>query len=244
LRIRGQRTPVTSITEIFDAVMRGGLGVVPVENTLEGPVNETLDNLYNRDEIFVNFRIDLPIRLVLAAREGTRLEDIDTVFSHNHAIHEARSWLLKAGLTNLVPVESTSKAARMALNEPRSAAVCSELASRIYGLKVLARDIQDGVNITKFIVISKSYTDQGDKSIIFFTVPDRPGGLYMALEKFYKKNINLTMIYSRPTKVIPWNYYFYLEFEGDIRSAERSGLIQDLRGSTLELKIKGSYRTL
>jgi prephenate dehydratase len=66
----------------------------------------------------------------------------------------------------------------------------------------------------------------------------------MALEKFYKKNINLTMIYSRPTKVIPWNYYFYLEFEGDIRSAERSGLIQDLRGSTLELKIKGSYRTL
>ncbi|WP_252896497.1 ACT domain-containing protein [Metallosphaera hakonensis] len=82
------------------------------------------------------------------------------------------------------------------------------------------------------------------KTILLFTVPDTPGSLYRVLEKFYLHNVNLSMIYSRPVKVIPWNYYFYLEFDGDLVMAEKTGLLQELKNVTQQLKIKGTYTTL
>ncbi|MEM3267904.1 MAG: prephenate dehydratase domain-containing protein [Metallosphaera sp.] len=234
----------SSISEIFDGVSKGALGVVPVENTLEGPVNETLDNLYARDEIYVNRRIDIKIDLVLAASPDAKKESIERVYSHNHAIHEAKRTLSRLGFVNFVPVASTSKAAQLASEDIKSAAVCSRLAAQIYGLKILHDSIQDGLNITRFLVISKELSENGERTILLFTVPDKPGSLYKVLEKFYLHNINLSMIYSRPTRKIPWNYYFYLEYEGDMISSKHSGLLNELRQATQELKPKGSYTFL
>ncbi|QKQ99852.1 prephenate dehydratase [Metallosphaera tengchongensis] len=245
LNMSGLHVEAKSISEIFEKVANeGSIGVVPVENTLEGPVNETLDNLYKWNGVFVNYRIDMRIKLVLAVRNGTRLSDVKKIYSHSHAIHEARNTLSKMGLTNFIPVESTSKAAQLASEERDSAAICSEFAANIYGLKSVLSGIEDGVNITRFLVISKNYTSIGDRTIVLFTIPDVPGALYKVLEKFYIYNINLSMIYSRPTKIVPWNYYFYLEFEGDVDTAEKLGLVRELKEVTNELKIRGSYKML
>ncbi|WP_240938920.1 prephenate dehydratase [Metallosphaera hakonensis] len=244
LRLEGDHVELPTISEIFESVSKGGVGIVPVENTLEGPVNETLDNLYTREDIFVNQRIDTKIDLVLASRYDVELPLVKRVYSHNHAIHEARNTLSKLGLSNFIPVNSTSKAAQLAAEDRESAAICSKFAANIYGLKVLRDNIQDGVNITRFLVISKQLTKAGEKTILLFTVPDTPGSLYRVLEKFYLHNVNLSMIYSRPVKVIPWNYYFYLEFDGDLVMAEKTGLLQELKNVTQQLKIKGTYTTL
>lgn len=85
-------------------------------------------------------------------------------------------------------------------------------------------------------MVSRELTEVGERTIVFFTVPDVPGSLFKVLEKFYLHNVNLSMIYSRPTKIIPWNYYFYLEFEGSISEAKRTGLLDELSKVTQELK--------
>ncbi|AKV73203.1 prephenate dehydratase [Metallosphaera sedula] len=244
LKIEGNHIEASSISEIFDKLSTNAIGVVPVENTLEGPVNETLDNLYTRKGVYVNKRIDMKIDLVLASRPDVELESVTKVYSHNHAIHEARNTLSKLGLTNFIPVNSTSKAAQLALEDKQSAAICSRFAAKLYGLKILKENIQDGVNITRFLVVSRELTEVGERTIVFFTVPDVPGSLFKVLEKFYLHNVNLSMIYSRPTKIIPWNYYFYLEFEGSISEAKRTGLLDELSKVTQELKIVGSYTTI
>jgi prephenate dehydratase len=215
------------------------LGVVPIENSIEGPVNETLDNLFVFDNIYAIYSIEIQIDLVLASKSD--LNKIRRIYSHNHAIRESRNNLEKLGITNFIPVESTSKAAIMANNDKESAAVCSSFAAKLYNLNILYDKIQDGVNITKFLVISRQLKTDGNKAIFLFTVAHKPGGLYKVIEKFYKRNINLTMIYSRPLRNTPWNYYFYLEFEnfGNLLSLER-----EIREVVIELKNKGSYTKL
>ena len=193
----------------------------------------------------MNYYIEKEIRLVLAANRAiNRLNEIERVYSHNHAIQEAKETLQKLNLTKIVPVESTSAAALYASKDERGAAICSEYAASLYGLKVLLRNIQDSLNITRFIVISKKLTTSGDRTMIFFNVPHRPGALYKVLEKFYKYNVNLTMIYSRPLRVIPWQYYFYLEFEGELNDMKIKQLLEEVKSVATNVKIKGSYSKL
>ncbi|MCY0873991.1 MAG: chorismate mutase [Acidianus infernus] len=229
-----------SISEIFYKVSsEGKLGIVPIENSLEGPINETLDNLFKFDDVFVNKIIELKINLVLASKGDINIKHIKNVYTHLYAYKEAQNSLLKLGIVNnVIPVESTSKAAILALSDPNSAALCSEFAARLYGLKILAYGVQDyNNNITKFALISKNVSFRGERSMILFTVPDLPGSLYKVLEKFYTFNKNLKMIYSRPVRSIPWNYYFYVEYEG---SYEKE-LLDELKKVTTSLKFKGSY---
>lgn len=230
-----------SISDIFSAINRAkGIGVVPIENSIEGPVNETLDNLYSYENIYVNKIIQLPIRLVLASSSFIDIKRIKRIYSHFYAYKEAQKKLSELGITEIIPVESTSKAAFMSSKDPESAAICSEFAARLYNLKIIVRNLQDGINITKFAVISKKWNYYGKRTMIFFTVPNRPGSLYRVLEIFYKRGINLTMIYSRPLKSIPWEYYFYVEYEGRF---DRD-LFNEIRKYAPVLKIKGSYNII
>ncbi|BDC19253.1 hypothetical protein HS5_21430 [Acidianus sp. HS-5] len=135
-------------------------------------------------------------------------------------------------------MESTSKAALLAISDPNSAALCSEFAAKLYGLKILVNEVQDyDSNITKFALISKKVSLTGERSIMLFTVPDLPGSLYKVLEKFYVLSKNLKMIYSRPVRSIPWHYYFYIEYEGTFDK----DLLNELKKVTTSLKFKGSY---
>ncbi|MEW9490820.1 MAG: prephenate dehydratase domain-containing protein [Candidatus Aramenus sulfurataquae] len=237
----GNLVPQSTISEIFKKVDEGesSLGVVPIENSLEGPVNETLDNLFQYDRLYVLYSVEIPVDLVLASR--SEIGKVRRVYSHIQAIREAKNTLEKLGIKEFIPVESTSKAALMALRDVESAAICSRFAAKLYGLDVLYDKVQDGVNITKFVVISKKFYTHGERGIFMFTIPDQPGSLYRVLEKFYKWNVNLTMIYSRPIRSTPWHYYFYLEFENKV---DLLSLEKEIRKVVLELKNKGTYKKL
>ncbi|ARM75858.1 prephenate dehydratase [Acidianus manzaensis] len=236
--IKGKLNDVATIANVFDSIKSvNDVGVVPIENSIEGPVNETLDNLYIHNNIYINAIIHLPIKLVLASSSAKKISDIKRVYSHYYAYKEAQNKLLKIGIKDVIPVESTSKAAIMSSKDYSSAALCSLFAAKLYNLNILADNLQDHINITKFAVISKKMNYRGKRTTILFTVPDRPGGLFKILEIFYRNNINLTMIYSRPLKSIPWHYYFYVEYEGSINFS----LLNKIRQNTPILKIKGSY---
>jgi len=145
----------------------------------------------------------------------------------------------------VVPVQSTSRAAEMASMDERSAAICSEFAAKLYGLDVIQDNLTgDLVNITRFVVISKNLAYSGNKTMLFFTVEHKPGSLYRALSNFQKHSINLTMIYSRPMRSIPWHYYFFVEFEGSLDQDVVKRATGGLKEAVTELKIKGSYSRL
>jgi len=242
---QGEKISRKTITEVFNSINENSIGVVPIENSIEGPVHETLDNLFKNENIYVNYEIEKEIRLVLAVNPTVNnLNDIEVIYSHSHAINEAKESLSKLNLTNFVPVESTSTAALYASKQKYSAAICSEYAAKLYGLKILYRDINDSINITRFVAISKKISYDGNKTMIMFTVPHKPGSLYKVLEKFYRNAINLTMIYSRPLKNIPWQYYFYLEFEGNLKDQKVKQALNEIKDEVSILRIKGSFSKL
>lgn len=242
---QGEKIPRKTITEVFNSINENSIGVVPIENSIEGPVHETLDNLFKNENIYVNYEIEKEIKLVLAVNPTVNnVNDIEVIYSHSHAINEAKESLSKLNLTNFVPVESTSTAALYASKQKYSAAICSEYAAKLYGLKILYRDINDSINITRFVAISKKISYDGNKTMIMFTVPHKPGSLYKVLEKFYRNAINLTMIYSRPLKNIPWQYYFYLEFEGNLKDQKVKQALNEIKDDVSILRIKGSFSKL
>lgn len=215
------------------------LGVVPLQNSLEGPVNETLDNLFAHPTVYVNAVLELEIELVLASKNlGGRFEKI---YSHQHALREVRKDVLEAFGGRVVPVESTSHAALLASQDGSAAAVCSRMAAEIYGLRVVAEDIQQENNITKFAVLSTRQTRTGERTMLLATVPHRPGGLLKLLEPFYHEGINLTMIYSRPLKNNPWHYYFFLEFEGSLEQENVERCLAKIPREGYTLRVCGSY---
>ncbi|ACP35997.1 Prephenate dehydratase [Sulfolobus islandicus Y.G.57.14] len=238
---KGNLKSESTISLVFKKVdeREGSIGVVPIENSLEGPVNETLDNLYNYDNIYVIGEIERKIELALATRSND-LSQIKRIYSHPHAFNEAREKLKELGFNEYIPVESTSKAAQIVSQDSEAAAICSTFAAKLYNLKVLLT-INSHNNYTRFIVLSKEMSSNGNKSMILFTVPHKPGALYKVLQVFYDYNINILMIYSRPLKSIPWQYYFYLEYEGNISNHE---FIEKLVKSTSVLKIKGAFSKL
>lgn len=243
------KTEARTITEVFErveaSVDEGVMGIVPIENSIEGPVHETLDNLFTRDRIYVNREIELRVEIVLAVNKALRNgKRVQRLYAQHYAYSEAKDKLRDLGveIEDVIPVESTSKGAMLASKDPGGAALCSELAAKIYGLRVLYRNVQStSNNITRFFLISKNMRKVGEKTLVFMTVPHKPGGLYKALGHFYRHRINLTMIYSRPLKSIPWRYYFYVEFEGSLSSRKVQKTIEELKEATELLEVKGSF---
>lgn len=232
-----------TISGVFEAVGSGVgcLGVVPIQNSLEGPVNETLDNLFSRRDVYVNRVIELGINLVLASVNGDR--GFKRVYSHHHAIREVRRDVLNSLEAEVIPVESTSHAAMLAAKDESGAAICSRVAAQLYGLKIIVDGLQEDNNLTKFGVISKELTRSGDRTMLLATVPHRPGGLLKLLEAFYAEGINLTMIYSRPLRGLVWQYYFLLEFEGCLDEPNVERCLGNLPAVSESVRICGSYPT-
>lgn len=210
--------PQTTVAEVFARVERGEAehGVVPVENSMEGAVTHTLDELMN-SPLKVCGEIYLPISQNLLSREPS-LESVTTVISHPMALAQAGTWLRRE-LPNadLEEVESTAEAARRAAEEPGAAAVGSVLAAEALGLHVLARNVQEArANTTRFIVLGRKWAGRTgrDKTSVVFSVKDRPGVLKDALSAFSEQGINLTRIESRPSRKRAWTYVFFADFQG------------------------------
>ncbi|HWP23559.1 MAG TPA: prephenate dehydratase [Candidatus Binatia bacterium] len=237
--------PTSSIAEVFQAVSqeRAAYGVVPIENSTEGVVAHTLDLLVESD-LKICAEIFLDIHHHLLSRSGDPA-DVRKIVSHPQALAQCRNWLAHHFAS--VPVEevaSTAHAAIRASQDGSLAAISSAMAREVYGLQVVAANIEDqSTNITRFVVIGKtrSRPSGDDKTSLVFSVKDRPGVLHRMLQPFARRRINLTKIESRPIKNKPWEYMFFLDLCGHCEERAVGRAIAALEKNCLFLKILGSY---
>jgi chorismate mutase/prephenate dehydratase len=238
--------PCRDLAEAFESVdkQKTQFGVVPVENSLEGSVNQTYD-LFLKHDLKVRGEVIIRVSHCLVANPNTSIEQVKTVYSHPQALAQCRSFLEKSGW-ELIPTYDTAGSAKM-LKEKQlknAAAVASERAAQLYGLKIFAREIEDNpANYTRFFVLAKedSPITGKDKTSIIFAAAHKPGSLYHALGEFAKRCINLTKIESRPTKQTPWEYNFYLDFEGHRTEERCTEALEALKEHAAFIKILGSY---
>ncbi|NLC70631.1 MAG: prephenate dehydratase [Desulfuromonadaceae bacterium] len=237
--------PAKSIPAVFDEVnrARADYGVVPVENSNEGIVSHTLD-MFLDSELKIYAEILLEVTQSLLSLSG-RMEDVRKVVSHPHALAQCRNWL-EENLPEVpqVDVSSTARAAEMAMEDGDCAALASEMAATLYGLRVVQRKIEDNPNnFTRFLVIARTSPQPSshDKTSLMFSVRDAPGILCRMLEPFRKRNINLTKIESRPIKKKAWEYVFFLDLEGHLSQPEIAAAVEELRSHCQFVKVLGSY---
>jgi chorismate mutase/prephenate dehydratase len=237
--------PKETIPEIFDDVEKGkaNFGVVPVENTTEGVVNRTLD-MFIDSEVKICGEILVRISHDLLALDG-KPEDIAKIYSHPQALAQCRRYLSKNfAKVELAETVSTARAAQMAAVDPKAAAVASSLAAALYGLKVVESRIEDYPhNYTRFLVLGRQVCGRTgkDKTSLLFSIPDSPGSLYQVLRPFSEKSINLTKIESRPIKDQPWEYVFFVDFDGHNTDPHIQEAMAELKKNVLFLKFLGSY---
>jgi chorismate mutase/prephenate dehydratase len=239
-----QLEPLASLSGVFEAVERGGVdyGVVPIENSVEGFVGEALDLLAASD-VRVCGEVEVRVCLNLIAKPGAKLEGVKVVLSHPQALSQCRSFLRRI-LHNVEVREcsSTAEAVRMAVGSDGAAAIGSSLAATIYGGEVLMRCVEDFKdNYTRFLIIGRKRVERaiGCKTSLIFEVPHTPGSLHKALSPFASRGVNLTCLVSRPIKGRPWEYMFYLEFEGDDEKC-----LEELKEKTSRVKVLGTFGRL
>lgn len=243
--LSAQLVPLKSISSIFEEVSRGraSYGVVPVENSNEGVVSHTLD-MFMSSELKIIAEILLPISHDLLNLSG-QASDVRTVISHPQAIAQCRSWL-EENLPEVPHVDATStaSAAQQAAEDVSVAAIASEAAASLYGLRVVKHKIEDNSNnYTRFLIIGREMQGPSgnDKTSIMFSVKDQAGILYSMLEPFSKRDINLSKIESRPTKGKAWEYIFFLDMVGHVQDQNIAEAVEELRGCCQFLKILGSF---
>lgn len=241
--------PYPTIPEVLAAAQSGEVdkGIVPIENSIEGSVNATLDTLAFETDVVIEREIVHPVRHCLIAREGVGRDRIEAIVSHPQATAQCRGFL--ARWFGEVPVIAANSTADAALEVSRSdrplGAIGTELAAGIYGLEVLDRDMEDYKgNVTRFVVAGKEKTaPTGDDktSIACFIQANRPGSLLEILQEFASRGIDLTKIESRPTKKVLGEYYFFIDVKGHVDEPEVAAAIGSLVGKLRELKLLGSY---
>ncbi len=241
--------PLTSMPAVVTAVETGAasVGVLPIENALEGSVSTTLDVLIHETRLRIVREIVLPIRNVLAARPGLSLDAIEVLYSHPQPLAQSRRFVERC-LPSVATVAalSTAAALRDALaDERRAAALTTGHAAAQAGAVVLARSIQDrDNNCTRFVVLAPydAPPSGNDKTSLAFTLRDnRAGALYRVLELFARANINLSKIESRPTKAELGDYVFLLDLDGHREDAAVARALRDLEQHAATLKLFGSY---
>ncbi|WP_020527368.1 prephenate dehydratase [Flexithrix dorotheae] len=216
--------PLNTIKSVFDSVEteRARFGVVPIENNQEGSVHETIDLLGIRD-VKIVAEIPLFIHFSFGSKEDS-LSKIKKVYSKDIAFRQCRNFIeeyLPKDVT-LVEVASTSKAAKLALENENSAAICSHIATKLYDLPVLFENIEDSKsNRTRFLIISKNIVNQkgvNDKTSILLKTSDNPGALANFLKEFQLAGINLTKLESRPARDgETFKYWFLIDFDGHFK---------------------------
>ncbi|MBD3245428.1 MAG: prephenate dehydratase [Candidatus Omnitrophica bacterium] len=233
-----------SIQEVFELVEKrqADYGLVPIENSIEGVVNHTLD-MFFESPLQICSEITLTISHVLLSRGAA--SRIKKIYSHPHVFPQCRSWLARNfPHAELIPVSSTSRAALLARKSAQSACIGNKILADLYGLKTVSTAIEDSLqNYTRFLVVGEhdSAPSQDDKTSILFSVKDRAGALHDVLAAFKRNKLNLTKIESRPSKKKPWEYYFFADFEGHRESAAAKKTLKELREGCIFVKVLGSY---
>lgn len=236
-----------NVTDVFNKVEHNecDYGVVPIENSIEGVVNHTMDMLVETD-LKICSQIMLDVAHNLMAKGA--LSKIKVVYSHPQVFGQCRQWLsANLPLAEQVAVVSTTKAAQLAAKTKNSACIASELAATMYKLPILKKNIQDSAhNITRFLVISNNDVPATgkDRTSLVFSIKDKVGALHAMLSPFMKHKINLTKIESRPSKKRAWDYYFFVDCQGHQNDPKVAQALNELEGMCKFLKILGSYPVL
>ncbi|MEM1673989.1 MAG: prephenate dehydratase [Candidatus Bathyarchaeia archaeon] len=238
--------PCKRFSDVFRCVESGEteFGVVPVENSLEGSVTQVYD-LFLEHDVKVCGEVILKIVHCLIANPGVDINSIKVVYSHPQALGQCRSFLERLGC-ELISTYDTAGSVKM-IKEHRmlnAAAIASERCAEIYGMSVLAKGIADSPNnYTRFFILAKfdAPPTGNDKTSIIFSTKHVPGALWRALGEFASREINLTKIESRPTRRRPWEYNFYLDFEGHRTEPRCMEALEGLKANALFVKILGSY---
>ena len=237
--------PVDTIPDVFSRVetRRADYGIVPVENSTEGVVPYTLD-MFSQTSLKVCAEVFIPVQHHLATRAGS-LKEVKRLYAHPQALAQSRGWIKEnLNKAEIVDVTSNSKSAQMAAVDSEGAAICTDTAADIYEVPLVARHIEDSPhNRTRFLVIGDNEPRPSgkDKTSIFFSVRHKAGALLHALAAFDAHNINLTMIESRPTKQMPWEYVFFIDFSGHIKEPSVQHALDLLKEQSLFVTVLGSY---
>jgi prephenate dehydratase len=238
--------PCTAFDDMFPLVENGDVeyAMLPVENAVAGSVTRSYELLMEHD-LRVHAETILHVRHMLLVCCGTTKETLKSVRSHPQALAQCQRYLKRHGLV-AEPAFDTAGSARdlAAKPEPGVGAIASELAAKLYGLEILEPGIEDyAFNYTRFFVLSREAPSraQRNKTSLVFTTPHHPGALYECLGEFATRRINLTKIESRPRRNRPWQYVFYLDFEGHSQDPECEAAIMGLLRRSLFVKLLGSY---
>ncbi|MEK6594431.1 MAG: prephenate dehydratase [Pseudomonadota bacterium] len=244
----GGQTPTVScasIDEVFRQVETGGVGygVVPVENSTEGAIGRTLDLLLSTPARVCG-EVMLPVRQCLMSKAGRRA-DIRKVYSHTQSLAQCQQWLSRnLPQAERIAVVSNAEAAQLAAKDRRAAAIASKTAAALYGLKLLARNIEDEArNTTRFLVVAANDaapTDK-DKTSLILSTRNVPGAIHDLLVPLAANQVSMTRLESRPARTGLWEYVFYVDIEGHAQNANVARALAELERKASFLKNLGSY---
>jgi prephenate dehydratase len=247
---RAEPLPCVSVADALDAVRRGETtgAVVPLENSVEGSVAETLDELATGDPLQIVREVLLPVAFAFMARPGTAMADVKTVTTMPHAEAQVRGWLRRElPAAKFIPASSTADGARVVAAGEADAAVAAAIAADRYRLSILADDIADHPGaVTRFVLVmapgAPSPPTGADRTTVMaFIRDDHPGALLELLTEFAVRGVNLTRIESRPTGVGLGRYYFSIDAEGHIQQARVAEALAALRRECADVRFLGSY---
>lgn len=240
-----QTAALTTVDEVFRAVEKGetNYGVVPVENSIEGVVTHTLDKFLD-SPLQISGEVHVRIRHQLLSN-APALDNIEVIFAHSQSLAQCRGWIgVHLPSAKLEPVNSNAEAARIASQQPDSAAIASSYAGELYALNLLAADIEDDpANTTRFLVIGQDSppASGSDKTSLIVSSKNKPGALHRLLSPFSNYNISMTRIESRPSRQALWEYVFFIDIEGHQDEPNIHNALIELDNEAAFLKILGAY---
>ena len=242
-----ESVPCRTLEEVFARVDSGEvkMGMVPIENAVAGSVAGSYELLMDHD-LTIFAEVILRVHHMLLGIPGTQLSEIKKVRSHPQALAQCQRYITRRGLLSDPAADTAGSGQELAASPDKTTAViASALAAELYGLEILDREIEDfPFNYTRFFLLSKegAPSSQRNKTSLVFTTPHTPGVLYECLGEFARRNINLTKIESRPRLNKPWQYIFYLDFEGHSQEPKAEAAILGLLRRASFVKLLGSYQ--
>lgn len=243
--------PMPTIPAVIESVQDDitDMGVVPIENSIEGSVTFTLDSLIHDYNVYINGEIMLNISHSLITNKSKILDSIKKIYSHHQALAQCRVYLSeKLPQADLIPSSSTSAAIFDLIKDPEnSGAIAHTRNAKKHNLNIIEENIQDEMNnITRFAILSKSKTNptQNDKTSFCFDFKhsDKPGQLINVMSQFSDNNINISKIESRPSKKQLGKYIFWMDIDGHLKDNNLNEIFNKIKKTTNTLKIIGSYK--
>ena len=244
--------PYATVGLALQAVRDGDVAaaLVPIENSVEGGVSATLDNLTYGEPLRITREVLLPVQFTLFARNGTQIQDVRRVLTHPHAAAQCRDWLANNLPQAMITEGGSTAAAAAEVADPDSrfdAAICAQVAGELHGLTSLATGIADNPDaVTRFVLVSRPVpvgpaTGADKTTMVLFMRDDHPGALLEILEQFASRGVNLCRIESRPTKKSLGDYCFSVDAEGHVDDARMAEAMMGLHRVCRDVVFLGSY---